>query len=301
MGITPKQIPETVDLERLTSEDFVFSGEFRRSERSYHGRRFTPEFRLRGTEDFVIFDELFPQDKFNQCYELIAQTPESTRVVGSGYLHQDDKGDICFGVRRDSQPPSYINSLPVWFYLLNEEREPIVTGDVDLIFVRVSPYHNEREEQRKRIFRAEGQVDVKKFILPGAEQFSAYLESIVKGTLTAEGPQALDPGCDVSLAKRWDVLLDKQKIGEYIVYSQPATRGKTKEEYTKVYSGLIPGYVNDAVVASNKFRPKEEPKPVDQVSLIWDNKNCKVRESGPPDSVDTPWQRQDGHSEIPFP
>jgi len=146
-------LAQRVDLERLTQNDFRLSGKFRVVDESYHGWRMRPEFKKEGTDNYVPLDELFPQKILHQCYELIVQTPDSVQVVGSGYLHQTQRGDVSFGVRSEiqGQEQTYFNSSPVWFNLLDDAHKPTIEGPTDLLFVKVSPWHNERDAQRQRV------------------------------------------------------------------------------------------------------------------------------------------------------
>ena len=146
-------LAKKVDLEQLTRNDFRLSGDFRIVDESYHEWKMKPEFRAQGTENYVPLDQLIPQDRFHQCYELIVQTPDSAQVVGSGYLHKNQRGDVSFGVRSgvQGQEQLYFNSSPVWFCLLDDANKPIVERVVDLLLVKVSPWHHERDAQRQRV------------------------------------------------------------------------------------------------------------------------------------------------------
>ena len=147
------RLTQRVDLEKLAQDDFRLSGEFRVVDESYHRWTMRLEFKQEGTNEYVPLDQLFSQDRFHQCYELIVQTPDSARVVDSGYLHQTREGDVSLGVRSgvQGQEQVYSNSQPVWFDLLDEPHKPIVEGPVDLLFVKVSPWHNKRDAQRQRV------------------------------------------------------------------------------------------------------------------------------------------------------
>jgi hypothetical protein len=84
-------------------------------------------------------------------------------------------------------------------------------------------------------------------------------------------------------SKGWeemDIFLTGEKIGLFN-YSY---------EGIVQYQGRLPGYFN-------------ELSQDDRVTLIWDNKKfvAQVFNEGPGYLKDTPWQRQDGHDEIPFP
>ncbi len=148
-----ENLAKRVNLEKLTKDDFRLRGEFRVLDGSYQGWRIIPEFRPEGTDAYVPIDQLFPQDRFHQCYELIVQTPDSAQVVGCGYLHQTQRGDTSFGTRSgiQGQEQVYINSSPIWFDLLDDARKPIVEGPVDLLLIKVSPWHTKRDAQRKRV------------------------------------------------------------------------------------------------------------------------------------------------------
>ena len=107
-------LPQRVDLEKLTQEDLLFRGEFRATDENYHRWKKKPEFQEQGTETYVSFDQLFLESKFNECYELIVQTPQRCEVVGTGYLHKSREGDVNFGVRSTiTGKHSYSNSSPV--------------------------------------------------------------------------------------------------------------------------------------------------------------------------------------------
>ncbi|HZX44726.1 MAG TPA: hypothetical protein VFF28_03495 [Candidatus Nanoarchaeia archaeon] len=115
-----------------------------------------------------------------------------------------------------------------------------------------------------------------KFILPGAENFSAYLEQRVGAGLTVTGPE-MDDGRQGAV-KRWIVLYHGEIMGEYLQFN-PGLE----------YRGRIPGYNNDLIRIANLVRKEELPE--DIVCLSY----------GPShDKADEPWQRLDGH-DIPFP
>lgn len=146
------KLTKRVDLNKLTETDFVLSGQFRVVDENYHGWRLGPEFRQKGNDAYVNFDQLFPDNRFHECYELIVQTPDCSEVVGSGYLHKSRREDVSFGVRSGIEEGRlHINSFPVWFNLLNDADEPIVDGPADFVFVKVSPWHSERDNQRQRV------------------------------------------------------------------------------------------------------------------------------------------------------
>ena len=149
------ELSRRVDLSNLTETDFVLRGDFKIVEEPNKSWKLTPYLRPEGSEEYTTLDQLFSKNYFGECYELIVQTPDKAQVVGSGYLHQSRQGDVSFGVR-DILPGErvmYTNSSPVWFDLMdrNNSYQPIVQGLVDLIFVKVSPRHDERDAQRQRV------------------------------------------------------------------------------------------------------------------------------------------------------
>ncbi|MCK4809271.1 MAG: hypothetical protein KAS90_06625 [Candidatus Aenigmarchaeota archaeon] len=143
-------------MKKLTEDDFILSGEFRLIDEIYKGWDKRPEFRQEGTDTYRVFDNLFNDAKFDECYELIIQTTDISAVVGSGYLYQSQEGNINFSTRSGykGEQNIYYNSAPVWFSLLTDKYEPIVEGLVDLIFVKTSPYDNEKETERQRVLCA---------------------------------------------------------------------------------------------------------------------------------------------------
>ncbi len=146
------KLEKPVDVAKLSKRDFTLRGEFSVVDENYHGWRIKPGFREEGTAAHVPLDQVFSKERFHSCYELIVQTPEYSKVAGSGYLHLSQKGDASLGVRSGvvGQERIYVNETPIWFYLLtNGDR--FVEGLVDLIFVNVSPWHAERDMQRKRV------------------------------------------------------------------------------------------------------------------------------------------------------
>ncbi|GEM_PF-4107957 len=154
------QLDRRVDLEKLTQDDFRLRGEFRTRDESlrYEAQplwRLIPGFREEGAADYVPFAQLIPQDRLHECYELIVQTPDRTEIVRSGYLHPDQTWGVSFGIRDVSfdgqQTVHYTNSAPVWLGLVDDAYNPKVNGPVDLIFVKVSPWHQERDAQRERV------------------------------------------------------------------------------------------------------------------------------------------------------
>ncbi len=138
------------------------------------------------------------------------------------------------------------------------------------------------------------------FQLPGAERFSEYLEKIVDGILAAEGPEVMDDrSYGVEYVKRWTVRLNGALLGEYRTLGPKP--GET--DFGREFTGRIPGYKNECIAVSNQGRPESERRPEDTVSLVYSNRRyeAKPMHEGPGELVDTPWQRQDGHDEIPFP
>ncbi|MBI2673438.1 hypothetical protein HYX19_04200 [Candidatus Woesearchaeota archaeon] len=157
--MTREKLTRRVDLEKLTKEDFMLRGEFRIEDERYNGWGKRPEFKPRGKLLYVLFDQLFPESVFHECYELIVQTEKSQEVIASGYLHRSKQGDVSFGVLSGilGQNRSYHTSFPVWFKLLDPDKayKPIISGTADLIFVKVSPWQSERDAQRQRVLYAE--------------------------------------------------------------------------------------------------------------------------------------------------
>ena len=139
-----------------------------------------------------------------------------------------------------------------------------------------------------------------KFQLPGAERFSQYLEEMLGGELTTEGPETVDWSYGIEYTKRWIIKLSKKiKIGEYYTFGPKP--GET--DFGREFRGRIPGYKNECVAVSNQTRPESKKIPEDSVSLVYANERLETQSihEGPGKLVDTPWQRQDGHEQIPFP
>lgn len=141
-----------------------------------------------------------------------------------------------------------------------------------------------------------------KFVLPGAENFSAYLKSIVEGELTVEGPEVIDWSYGVDYTKRWVVKLDGEILGHYLTFGPKSE----EEDFSREYHGAIPGYINEGITIFNQGETDLKKKlPENKVILIWSNKKfvythiADAWEFG--DLITTPWQRQDGHMAIPFP
>ncbi len=136
--------------------------------------------------------------------------------------------------------------------------------------------------------------------LPGADNFVAYLLSVAGGKLTVEGPEVLDWSYDMEYTKRWNIFLDGELLGNYKTFGpKPGESQATLE-----YCGTIPGYTNDAIVVHNKHRVDGERElPVNQVGLSFSNQRFEAgrRFDDPGKLVETEWQRQDGHEDIPFP
>jgi hypothetical protein len=136
-----------------------------------------------------------------------------------------------------------------------------------------------------------------KFNLPGAERFSQYMKEKVEGILSVTGPEIVDESYNGEYGKEWIVYLDGKKIGRYNTFGPKPS----EKEVGREYHGRLPGYVNDLVMAGNKYR--EDKIPIDTVVLIFGNEKCEARdlEEGPGRLIRTHWQRQDGHSGILFP
>ncbi len=166
-----------------------------------------------------------------------------------------------------------------------------------------------------------------RFQLLGADRFSLHLDKILDGILTAEGPEIVDRSYNGQYAKRWKVRLDGEQIGEYYTFGPKP--GET--DFCREYRGRIPGYRNECIAVANEFCQESKRMLEDQVFVVYDNGRCghidetliphlpphgeltaeslkTLREehqfhSGRyvPVLVKTPWQRQDGHDQIPFP
>lgn len=164
-------------------------------------------------------------------------------------------------------------------------------------------------------------------VIPGAELFSEYLKARVGQDLRVVGPKVLDTSYDMDFTRRYLVLAGDQLVGHYYQYGPKPG----EEQPQKAFFGQIPGYVNECIVVHNQYsRDDEEPLPNDLVSLVWANERFE-KESLWDDCgkdnflrskkdlqdeiphprrgsskkggyiVQTPWQRQDGHDQIPFP
>jgi len=136
-----------------------------------------------------------------------------------------------------------------------------------------------------------------KFQLPGAKGFASFIESRADGVLTAEGPEIVDR--IYGGTRKWVVKLDGERLGEYLAFgSKP---GET--EFSREFRGRVPGYVNELVLSGNEHKLEDERVPIDTVCLTYSNRAYEEQDAdeGEGRLVDTPWQRQDGHDEIPFP
>jgi len=127
--------------------------------------------------------------------------------------------------------------------------------------------------------------------LPGAETFFQFLQSRCPNqTLTVEGPKTYSfcVGPWFADMTYYTLFLDGQELGEYKVFPVKDENGN----FTREYHGKIPGYVNDCVSED------EDPS---FIVLLYDNEDYEAEINGPGQLVSTPWQRQDGHTEIVFP
>jgi hypothetical protein len=137
--------------------------------------------------------------------------------------------------------------------------------------------------------------------LPSADNFVAYLLSVVSGNVTVEGPVVTDWSYGMDYCKQWTIRLDGQVLGVFSTFGP-----KPGEKMGMQYVGRIPGYVNEAIAICNEGHETDgQMLPVDRAILIFDNHRFEAyafhegRGSG--SIVETPWQRQDGNKEIPFP
>lgn len=130
--------------------------------------------------------------------------------------------------------------------------------------------------------------------LPGAEQFFEYLQSLypsedieIKQQRTweyGEKPHELDMW--------WYTLLNQGVcIGEYKAWPSP----KGGANFTREYKGQIPGCIYKT---SNKPLPEILGLPDGWVSLVFSDMKF---DSSSMRLIQTPWQRQDDYSTIPFP
>ena len=118
--------------------------------------------------------------------------------------------------------------------------------------------------------------------LPGADKFVMYLLSAFPNKLTAKGPEVLDRSYDMEYAKQWTILLDGGLLGYYCTYGPKPG----EKEMTREYRGVL----------------LEPDNTLKEGFLIFSNSRFEERrfpEEGV--LVKTPWQRQDGWAEIPFP
>ncbi len=138
------------------------------------------------------------------------------------------------------------------------------------------------------------------FGMPGAERFARYLNDIVGGNLRTEGPEIVEFSYDGKYGKKWVIKLDGKELGKYTTFGpKPGETGVIRE-----YDGIIPGYVNEAAVVSNKYETGEAKLPLDHVVLVYSNSCCVLTDLDEKSSIKmlkTLWQRQDGHDKIPFP
>ena len=120
-----------------------------------------------------------------------------------------------------------------------------------------------------------------KLQLPGAKNFFQYLNEKLDGVLTSEGPEIVDRSYDGKYARRWVVRLDGKQLGEYFTFGPKL--GET--EFCREFKGRLPGYSES------------------DVALVYANRRYEVQsfDEGHGKLVDTPWQRQDGHDQVPFP
>ncbi|MCK9458497.1 MAG: hypothetical protein M0R80_02490 [Proteobacteria bacterium] len=153
----------------------------------------------------------------------------------------------------------------------------------------------------KKIWKASGAIGPKtnKIELPGAENFSKYLEQKYGFTISVEGIDPKD-GAKIYLVKRYNKI-----IGIYSVY-EPRP-GET--DFVRDFEGRLPGYVNDVLARRNKKLPKyllpfadkaRKKPPVDSVSLTWANEKWRVC-GGFEEALGQYWYRHDRHEVIPFP
>jgi len=82
-------------------------------------------------------------------------------------------------------------------------------------------------------------------------------------------------------AKRWIVNLNGNQLGKYFTFGPKP--GET--EFGREFRGKIPDYRTG------------------DISLVYANQRFEAQlfHEGPGKIVDTPWQRQDWHDQIPFP
>lgn len=131
------------------------------------------------------------------------------------------------------------------------------------------------------------------FELPGAPEFSRYLQMVVSGELTVQGPEVVDRSYNSDFGKKWIVKVDERQIGEYSTFGPKP--GAT--DYTRFYRGYVPG--NNAPAVKRKKSAKTSPNqlPHNIISLLFGALNQDAKT----DLSDLVWQRLDGHKYIPFP
>jgi len=161
--------------------------------------------------------------------------------------------------------------------------------------------------------------------VPGADLFFAYLAAQAGQDIRVTGPEVLGTSYGIDSAKRYLVLTGDVLVGQYYEYGPKLGESEVQRHFW----GQIPGYVNECVVVHNRhLELGEKPMPENLVSLVWANERFEMEEElyfqkrienidgdkyagyssgrklyskGHGRMVDTPWQRQDGHDQIPFP
>ena len=130
------------------------------------------------------------------------------------------------------------------------------------------------------------------FELPGAPEFSSYLQTAVSGELTVQGPEVVDRSYNSDFGKKWIVQVDGKTLGEYDTFGPKP--GAT--EYTRFYRGYVP--VNNAAATGKKSVRKIRDDGLNHtIALIFSTRTSDEKK----DLSDVVWQRMDGYKHIPFP
>ena len=135
--------------------------------------------------------------------------------------------------------------------------------------------------------------------LPGAERFYRYLCSLFPGQDVVVLPPVVgDRSYGIEFSKSYEVQVDGRTVGTYATFG-PRPREK---KVVREYRGEIPGYVNEAIVISNRYVPAGDKKPENFVTLVYGDSYYEAALWDSPNPhgmiVKTPWQRQDGHETL---
>ena len=213
------------------------------------------------------------------------------------------------------QDPEYVNHGGNFYRWRIEDANGILVGQV-----RVYNGRGDETGRKEEVYiPTRRETSEEQFLLPHAEQFSAYLRENLGKYLAKKEDQT---PIDVALRKgpeiigvrgnryflRWNIYFKDEKIGEYTIHDDAQREqpdGQQSKDGERSYRGIIPGYTNICVVQWNEvvadvtqYRGGKQPMPIESVTVRWIR---TVAPETPDNKFFLVWKRGDNLTDIAFP